>query len=198
MASLCTSLQETWEVARFITKRNTNLDHQDARSIILHLRSLCGWPLSCVNGMFAHFDQLPGFHASSFNTQKEQYERFIQGNLRQFAATLIKGFVFDHLLVFGEEAFCERMQDLLTAEFVRFMREGAMQMIWTSRMWLQSALCQQLDMQRRPKNNADLLQNRDIAGRRLTSRPSISRTDTSSSHEYRSLWSVFAEQKAWS
>ena len=54
----------------------------------------------------------------------EQYERFIQGNLRQFAATLIKGFVFDHLLVFGEEAFCERMQDLLTAEFVRFMREG--------------------------------------------------------------------------
>ncbi len=124
MASLCTSLQETWEVARFITKRNTNLDHKDARSIILHLRSLCGWPLSCVNGMFAHFDQLPGFHASSFNTQMEQYERFIQGNLRQFAATLIKGFVFDHLLVFGEEAFCERMQDLLTAEFVRFMREG--------------------------------------------------------------------------
>jgi hypothetical protein len=130
----------------------------------------CGWPPSWVNGMFAHFDQLPAFHSSSFNNQME-YERFIQGNLGHVAITLIKGFVFDRLLVLGEEAFCERLHDLFTMEFVRFIREGALQMISTSRMWLQFALLQQLDKQPHFTNNADLLRNRNITGRRPTPRP---------------------------
>ncbi|KAJ9497068.1 hypothetical protein H2202_007540 [Exophiala xenobiotica] len=168
MTSLCTSLQETWGVARLVAKRNIDLGNKDVRSIVMHGLSLCGWPPSCVNWMFAHFDQLPAFHSSSFNNQMEEYERFIQGNLGHVAITLIKGFVFDHLLVFGEEAFCERLHDLFTMKFVRFIREGALQMISTSRMWLQSALLQQLDMQPRFMNNADLLRNRNIAGRRPT------------------------------